>query len=113
MRRITKTPYLFVSLFSLAAVSPLAAEEPADFFERRIRPIFVAHCLECHGDAEPEGHHPALTSGERQKNYLSKGLGMLGHETQKAPLKSKESSETREVACRVGPLWSQNGHGRK
>src|SRR5262249_17274583 len=35
----------------LILVGPIRAETPAsaDHFERKIRPLFVTHCLECHG----------------------------------------------------------------
>lgn len=31
------------------------ADEKRDFFEEKIRPIFVKHCYDCHGDGENEG----------------------------------------------------------
>lgn len=33
----------------------LLADEGGDFFERHVRPVLVAKCLECHGDESPEG----------------------------------------------------------
>lgn len=31
------------------------ADEGDEFFERQVRPLLVAKCLECHGDEDPEG----------------------------------------------------------
>src|SRR5947208_1383818 len=33
----------------LALAAPVRAQGPAEFFEKKIRPVLVAHCLECHG----------------------------------------------------------------
>jgi mono/diheme cytochrome c family protein len=48
-----KTVNLAFGILSLLAVaeSPLGASEPVDahaFFERKVRPLFVQHCYECH-----------------------------------------------------------------
>src|SRR4051812_13442507 len=49
---------LLVALASTAAAAPKTAEqhptkEGAEFFEKKIRPILVKHCYECHsGDAK-------------------------------------------------------------
>ena len=40
----------FVTWTLAAAVcGPAFAEQPADFFERRVRPVLVKNCLACHG----------------------------------------------------------------
>lgn len=41
----------------LGATLDISASEPAseEFFEKQVRPLLVAKCLECHGDEEPEG----------------------------------------------------------
>jgi len=39
-----------------AAVPVWGADEKVDFFEARIRPLLVEHCLECHGDEGPEAN---------------------------------------------------------
>ncbi len=50
------------ALLALCCISPLSTASESDrdqiaFFESKIRPIFVQHCYQCHGDAteEPEG----------------------------------------------------------
>ena len=44
-----------VTLFVLFTTSILGAESKDDFFEARIRPLFVKHCVECHGAKKQEG----------------------------------------------------------
>ena len=39
--------WLLVPAF-LLGLTRLAAQDPADFFEKRIRPVLVEHCYECH-----------------------------------------------------------------
>jgi mono/diheme cytochrome c family protein len=38
-----------VGLLTVSALAPDAFAADEDFFEQKIRPLFVAHCLECHG----------------------------------------------------------------
>ncbi len=40
---------------ALLSSQGLLADEGGDFFERHVRPVLVAKCLECHGDESPEG----------------------------------------------------------
>src|SRR5262245_18166376 len=39
---------LLLALVPAARAQPTASPEQADFFEKRIRPLFVAHCYSCH-----------------------------------------------------------------
>ena len=39
----------------LSAVAPAAAEQSLDLFEKRIRPIFVDSCGDCHGTEKQKG----------------------------------------------------------
>ena len=46
-----------------------------EFFERRIRPILIEHCLECHGeDPEAEGESRSLDRGRRARGW---GFGAI------------------------------------
>lgn len=57
--------HLFCALFFSVVLLPIVpsnigqssavADEKLDFFEEKIRPIFVNHCFDCHGDGENEG----------------------------------------------------------
>ena len=44
-----------VLLVLTAAVPVVHAEDSTEFFERYVRPVLVAKCIECHGDDDPEG----------------------------------------------------------
>jgi mono/diheme cytochrome c family protein len=53
--RVFARPLWAVSIAGfLVSLSGLAAEEAIDF-ERQVRPIFVAHCVQCHGPDEASG----------------------------------------------------------
>ncbi|MBS0204171.1 MAG: PSD1 domain-containing protein [Planctomycetes bacterium] len=43
-------PFVLVMTFAATA----SADETGDFFERSVRPLLVAKCIECHGDDDPE-----------------------------------------------------------
>ncbi len=44
-----------VTLCMLLITSVCRAESDDDFFEARVRPLLVKHCLECHGEKKQEG----------------------------------------------------------
>ncbi len=46
---------------------------PIDF-ERDVRPIFAAHCLDCHGDADPQG---GLRLDQREAAMAGSRAGLL------------------------------------
>src|SRR6266852_5706397 len=53
-------PFIAMNLILLAVSAGSAAEPPvsaeqAEFFEKRIRPALVEHCLSCHGEKKQEG----------------------------------------------------------
>ncbi|RYD82260.1 MAG: DUF1549 domain-containing protein [Verrucomicrobiaceae bacterium] len=49
-RRFLVLPAAFAAL-----LAPLPAEEGADFFEKKIRPVLSEHCYECHGEKKQKG----------------------------------------------------------
>lgn len=42
-------------LLLVPAAGIAAVADPADFFEKRIRPLLIEHCLECHGSDKQKG----------------------------------------------------------
>src|SRR5687767_6984090 len=42
----------FALLLILSRPAPVAADDSAEFFEKRIRPLLVEHCHGCHGPAK-------------------------------------------------------------
>jgi mono/diheme cytochrome c family protein len=53
-----------------------AGDDKADFFEARIRPLLIKHCLECHGDEGPESNL-RLTSREHLLTPAESGEAAL------------------------------------
>jgi hypothetical protein len=52
------SPTAFLVLACASALTLNAAEPPlrdAEFFEKEVRPLLVAKCLDCHGDVKPKG----------------------------------------------------------
>ncbi len=53
---------------SAALAGPLDNAEQEEFFEAKVRPLLVEHCIDCHGADEQDGelrldHHAGFTSG--------------------------------------------------
>ena len=44
----------FVSLVTLAQAAWAADDDGFEFFEKRIRPVLIRHCYECHSSASTE-----------------------------------------------------------
>ena len=50
-------PLIAFGFSLLSAGMVVRGEEKAEFFEKKVRPLLVEHCLECHG---PEKHKGGL-----------------------------------------------------
>src|SRR2546430_481679 len=78
---------LLASLAALGAQQAPTAPEGSDFFEKKIRPLLVDHCLKCHGSSAPKPKGglrldsragvfrggksgPALVSGDPDRSLL-------------------------------------------
>jgi mono/diheme cytochrome c family protein len=77
MNPALKPLFVFLAALIAPAVAIAAAPEPAkisaeqeEFFEKRIRPLLVQHCVECHG---PEAQESDLRLDSRE--FLLKGAG--------------------------------------
>ena len=58
-------PRLLVLLVSVAPVATLRADDAGnEFFEKKIRPILVQHCYECHSAAAGDSAAHRSTGGE-------------------------------------------------
>ena len=78
------------SLFCLLlTLSPLTAGEGEAFFESKIRPLLIEHCIECHGEKKTKGglrldsrggwetggdSGPAITPGDTEASLLVKAV---------------------------------------
>ena len=60
--------WLLALAAGLLTTDPLFAQvaDPNDFFESKIRPVLVEHCIGCHGEKKQEaGLRPDLASNAR------------------------------------------------
>src|SRR5262245_29810000 len=101
-----------VFAIGLAATAIAAAEEavPAagiEFFEKRIRPVFVEHCQQCHGDKKQESglvlnssagilkggdRGPPIVAGQPDESLLIKAVSYTDDDL-KMPPKGKLKDE--------------------
>ena len=68
-------------LLGLFATIASAQQNGAEYFEKSIRPLFVARCLGCHGAANPAGRRhvgPRTTRGELPRDRF----GARSHDRQ-------------------------------
>jgi hypothetical protein len=86
-----------VALLCLSASQArlLRADEPEIFFEKKVRPLLVAKCLECHGPDEPEAGLK-LTSREEVLKGGDSGPAAKAHAAQESLLM--------KVVRRKGPI---------
>jgi hypothetical protein len=74
---------------SLSAAETLDVKDAGEFFEKSVRPLLTAKCLECHGQKDPEAglrldgrdtmvrggeNGPAVVPGEPEKSLLVKAI---------------------------------------
>ena len=102
----------------LAAAPALAAAD-LEFFESKVRPLFIEHCYECHGDKKQKGglrldsqpgwqaggdSGPALVPGEPAKSLLIEAIGYRNDDLQMPP---KEPLGAAAIA--ILTEWVQRG----
>ena len=52
---ILKTSVMFSSVFISLSLSAKSPQDQIEFFESKIRPVLIAHCIECHGEKKQKG----------------------------------------------------------
>ena len=97
--------------------SPAAADDGIEWFERRIRPLLVEHCIECHGPVEQKGglrldHRggwelggdsgPALSPGDPDNSLLVSAVRYEGLEMPPRGRLSDEDIAALETWIRSG-----------
>jgi mono/diheme cytochrome c family protein len=115
-----------LALLAFGAERPaLAADEPTaeqlDFFEKRIRPLFVEHCGECHGEGRAKGglritsgesllrggdSGPAIVPGKPGESLLIEAVGQQG-DIKMPPKEKLDDSEIADLRrwIEIGALW--------
>src|SRR4051794_10955693 len=126
MTRITSPPRLL--LLGAVLLPLLAGQRPApaadavsegnDFFEKRVRPVLVAHCYECHGPAGKKARGglrldtrdglmkggdsgPALVPGDPDKSLLVRAVRHADPELRMPPKQKLADAEIADLAAWV------------
>ncbi len=113
------------SLIALPFAAAALAADSADFFETKVRPVFAAQCLECHGKAEMGGLRldsraralkggksgAAVAPGKPDSSLLIQAVSHT-HATLKMPPKGKLGDE--QIAdlrqwIESGAVWPEGG----
>ncbi len=98
------TPYLPTA--NAQSVTPTPAD--LEFFEKQVRPLLTAHCLECHGGGETNGglsldsraawmkggdSGPAIVPNQPDQSRLIEAVGYKNRDLQMPPKKALSESE--------------------
>ncbi len=109
---------LFVALFIAFDSNFVAADDSAAFFENRVRPVLVEHCVGCHGPKKQEAglrldsalglqtgseNGPVIAPGDAEQSQLIKAVRYAG--SVKMPPKQKLS----ERAIESLTAWVKSG----
>lgn len=118
----------FVSCAMLRAAEPVDDAEAVKFFESKIRPVLVARCLKCHGEAQQKGKlrldsreavlkggesGEIVVSGNPAESLLIEAINRTGLEMPPdAPLKDNEIAALTEWVRRGLPWPTVEGKSR-
>src|SRR4051812_34444307 len=123
-------------LLAIAGAPPLGAAEPAgspEFFETKIRPVLVEHCLKCHGGTkgkEPKGglrldsresalkggdNGPALAPGTPEKSRLVEAVRYTNADLQMPPKGKLPDAVVADLTAwvKAGAVWPGEVDGPK
>ena len=111
---------------------PVLMSEQVEFFEAKVRPVLVAHCLDCHGPEKQKGNlrldsldamrtggdgGPAIAPGEPEESPLIEAIRYDGG-TQMPPKGKLDDAEIAAllaapapVAPRAGETWRLSAPG--
>lgn len=113
-------------LVCVAASATLSADERADFFEMRIRPLLLEKCIECHGPSKQEsevrldrrgdvlqgkaGDATLITPGNPAESRLFQVLQHAGEDIAMPPSGKLEDSQREAVAKWItdGAVWPES-----
>jgi cytochrome c553 len=111
-----KLPRIALAFLSQTVVATAAAAAApaadAEHFEKRIRPLLLEHCVECHGDKKQKGSlrldfkggweqggdsGPAITPGKVDESLLWKAVSYTDRDLKMPPKKKLSDSELAEL----------------
>ncbi|HEV3006069.1 MAG TPA: DUF1549 domain-containing protein, partial [Pirellulales bacterium] len=115
-----KRPFVFIAALTVASTTVLSAEPDAgnEFFERKIRPLFVVHCHECHSASaktlqgglrldDPTGlsaggeSGPVIVPGKPEESPLIEAVGYRNVALQMPPAGKLAQQELDDLATWV------------
>jgi cytochrome c553 len=125
---------LAAAFLALACGPALRAAEPAaspEFFENKVRPVLVEHCVKCHGDAkgkEPKGglrvdsraallkggdNGPALVVGDPVKSKIIEAIGYANADMQMPPKGKLSDAVIADLTAwvKAGAVWPGEAAG--
>jgi hypothetical protein len=119
------TVYSLLLIVVAGSVSPLRADERAEFFESRIRPLLLQKCAECHSGETPEGdlridngdafrkggmHGPAFSEGNPDASLLIERLLTTDEELQMPPEERLADEEISDLKRWIadGAYWPES-----
>jgi hypothetical protein len=129
-------PARLTAVFLVASAATLHSAEPAgtpEFFEKKIRPILVEHCLKCHGDVkgkEPKGglrldsreaalkggdNGPAVVPGEPDKSRIIEAVRYQNADLQMPPKGKLPDAAIPDLVAwvKAGAVWPGKAAGTR
>lgn len=112
-----RIPRLTCCLLLALPAGAFAAAPPAvdaDFFEKRIRPLLLEHCTECHGDNKQKGNlrldfkggweaggdsGPAITPGHLETSLLWKAVSYTDRDLKMPPKKKLSADQIADLSA--------------
>lgn len=119
-------------IFSLFLTSPLFAQSAAgpqeEFFEKKIRPLLLTHCMECHSEKKVKGQlrmdsrasllkggetGPAVVPGKPEASLLIKAVHYKSEELKMPPKGKLKDSEIADLEkwIKEGAVWPHSATG--
>jgi len=111
------------TFYGLTFAGFVTADEKADFFEAKVRPILATHCFECHGSKDKGGlkldsHAAVLKGGESgvvivpgkpEKSLLLKAVRHVDEDLSMPPKKKLPSHVIADLTrwIREGAVWGE------
>jgi len=119
-----KAPMLFVLAWMAGWCPARTLADQGQFFEARIRPIFLSRCVECHGPKERKNKlrvdslaallkggksGPALVPGKPEKSLLIAAVRRVDKELRMPPkvVLARHEVEALETWVKAGAFWPQ------
>jgi len=109
---------------------PLCADEPVDFFEKKIRPVLAERCYKCHSASSEklkggllldtregalkggESGRPSVVPGDAEASLLIEAIRYGNEDLQMPPIPGATESQARRMQDRGTGLFSRRNRSR-